>query len=962
MARSRRIIRKLRTVRVLDVEDQLWPIVVTLLILAGFVAGFILAKLSLSEPNLLYNGCTYLLTLSLTCGLLVWAAFRFKQFTLRRTMLFVLLTILVHLWIAMMLQRSHLPFTILDPIDEDIEDTPVARIVFDIQLLEQVTSQNLAEQEFRNPPQTRSPEAQPKDVPRKPVTRDEAKLDPQPVDLEPQPKVDRVQPIKAATSQQSAPKASKTPAKMSRQSRPTDVATRATTIPQPAQSQPRASSNLQAQTTPADRKSSEPSKPARDSAQEPATIEQQPTSSLAQKRSQSTPTPEASASSPAVKKSSPELRPLPRAVAVDASPKPSVKKAAIDAAEPTASKIERADTSRKIAKQQPTSQPTPSPAAVADARAISKQTTSSPAQPIVAKTTRQAAKRSPHKNAPQQVAAVTAPAAPPTPTPSPQQPTASPSSAVARRAAAKQPATKNQPSEAPSPTAAKAPSSSVTQRSDQPSQAPAIAKTVAPSLARARAQSPSKIVASSAPSAATPAPAASSSPATPTLAPASSSVARNSASQSTPRRASPRDSDSPSPKATALTARPAARRANQPTPSPTLSATAAKQGGPPKTQRTAPQAATQVAATSSPSSKSPTRSASQFQPSKLSASPSMRGVVGKGRSQNMESNFPASQSPAQTPSTAARRPAPSQQDRRGPSLVSSRRTNVGKSKAQAEVPTAVLAATPDAPSPNAPGSHNPAEIDASSSAALAKSDSSAPIGKVTAAVGESQIDFGPVRTVEAADVGRAAGGGEPQVTPGSPTESIARRRPGASPEESIDAVVADVDPVSPGKASGIPSEDAAPDAAPSASEVARADTGGASSPAIKRADEVGPASFSDGAGQPSSQDIGRANSQPAPPALKAGDGTGRPIRKAGGSVASETRAESVVAVGNAGDVAGPASSLTANAVTTAARGDSAAQIKKVAVDAGSVQQVLGNGQERLRRSRRLLLMRAAASY
>jgi hypothetical protein len=303
----------------------------------------------------------------------------------------------------------------------------------------------------------------------------------------------------------------------------------------------------------------------------------------------------------------------------------------------------------------------------------------------------------------------------------------------------------------------------------------------------------------------------------------------------------------------------------------------------------------------------------------------------------MESHLPASNSPAPTPSTAARRPAPSQQNNPGPAISPSRPANVAKGRAQADTPSNLLAVTQDAPTPNAAGSYNPAELDASSSAAAVRSNSSAAIGKVTAAAGDSQVDLGAVRTVEKANTGRAAGGGQPQVTPGSPTEMLARKRPGGSPESSIDAAAVAAAPESPDKASGDPSKSAIEDAAPSASEVARADTGGASSPAKKSADDPGPQSASDGTGKPSPQKIVRADSEPTPPAQQPGDGTGRPTRKAGGSIAAETRAEQVAAVGNAGNVAGPATSLAPNAASTAARGDSTAPIKKISADEGSGQ-------------------------
>jgi len=71
MATVRRV-RKIETARASTFDEQLWPINVALVVLAGFVGGCIVALSSFEDARPLYNGWARLATLGLSVGLLMW--------------------------------------------------------------------------------------------------------------------------------------------------------------------------------------------------------------------------------------------------------------------------------------------------------------------------------------------------------------------------------------------------------------------------------------------------------------------------------------------------------------------------------------------------------------------------------------------------------------------------------------------------------------------------------------------------------------------------------------------------------------------------------------------------------------------------------------------------------------------------------------------------------------------------
>ncbi len=101
-------VRKVQTSLVADFDDQLWPINVALLILAGFVAGIIIATSDFHDPRLLYNGWVRLASVGLMTLVLFLGVMYLQGKMLRRLQLCILLSLLFHLVLLVYLHDQYL--------------------------------------------------------------------------------------------------------------------------------------------------------------------------------------------------------------------------------------------------------------------------------------------------------------------------------------------------------------------------------------------------------------------------------------------------------------------------------------------------------------------------------------------------------------------------------------------------------------------------------------------------------------------------------------------------------------------------------------------------------------------------------------------------------------------------------------------------------------------------------------
>ena len=100
-----------------DFDDRLWPINLALLVLAGFIAGVIVAKSDFQTPFILSNGYLHLGALAAIVGVLLWGVARFGARMQRRLQLGVFVSLLVHFWLCMLSYNVYLSLAARDEPD-----------------------------------------------------------------------------------------------------------------------------------------------------------------------------------------------------------------------------------------------------------------------------------------------------------------------------------------------------------------------------------------------------------------------------------------------------------------------------------------------------------------------------------------------------------------------------------------------------------------------------------------------------------------------------------------------------------------------------------------------------------------------------------------------------------------------------------------------------------------------------
>ena len=109
--------------RVVAFDDQLWPIVVAILILASFGAGAILTRSQFNDPRPLFNCGTQLGVLAAVTVLLMWVASQLDIRRVRRGLqLAVLMSFILHLLMVVVLQSQHM--TLLAEYRPRVEPAP----------------------------------------------------------------------------------------------------------------------------------------------------------------------------------------------------------------------------------------------------------------------------------------------------------------------------------------------------------------------------------------------------------------------------------------------------------------------------------------------------------------------------------------------------------------------------------------------------------------------------------------------------------------------------------------------------------------------------------------------------------------------------------------------------------------------------------------------------------------------
>ncbi|TVS16875.1 MAG: hypothetical protein EA424_13525 [Planctomycetaceae bacterium] len=229
------------------------------------------------------------------------------------------------------------------------------------------------------------------------------------------------------------------------------------------------------------------------------------------------------------------------------------------------------------------------------------------------------------------------------------------------------------------------------------------------------------------------------------------------------------------------------------------------------------------------------------QPARMALSRSMSGTAGVGAGRNLDRARPAEDSPSMTASASARRAEPMQDSPQGPALSPAARTLVRRSLAGDTAPSASLPADAIAATATATAADRPAELAASASAVQRPSDARANEGPTTADRGTTEVDLGVTQIVSEGQIGRASGGGQPQLSFEIDAPQLARsERVGGAPLAALaEPTVVDVPtaPLSPGGGQPpVPQTELPPTA------VVRTDPGGGQpvSGGPARANETGP--------------------------------------------------------------------------------------------------------------------------
>ncbi len=542
---------------------------------------------------------------------------------------------------------------------------------------------------------------------------------------------------------------------------------------------------------------------------------------------------------------------------------------------PQTNPIQRQTTETVVQRTTPVETPSP---------AVAQQTTPTPlarreTQPSPAPAANAPTTQPVQRQATQQVAVANTQAQPTTnPGASSPTPAATPqpsSTAVARQATASPQVARstNEPTPA-TPTPAQSPASAQTTTRRLPAEAaPTIAQAPSPTPNQRRASeaTPNVTAVAAAPSPSA-APAATSTPAE--VRPSASTVARQATSSPTVTQ-NPLALETPSSSPSLQAARPSPTRA-QTAAVPTTNPAASPTASPARASRTATVAVspTQV---ESPALAEATQSTSQPspQPAQMALARGETGTAGMGASVNLDRAAPTSAGASAVASASATR-ATSRSSSPGPELSPNSPALVARANAGDMAPSATLQAA-DVPLPNTLGAEQPSEINASSSAALARSDSQAEASPVSAAAGTVEVDTGPTRIVATEGVSRAAGGGQPELNSEQQSRLTARSAASGAPEVALASVeVADMAAAPAGAGGGEPPR---PNPQIDALAAVAANPGGGEpiSGGPSTAVETGPTSEISGASSVAPTQVARAETLEAPPgAAQAGGGAGDP--------------------------------------------------------------------------------------
>jgi len=159
MPKPRRVVHQIERKQGASFDDQMWPVNLALLILAGFTAGIILVKSNFSDHRIFYNGWVMLVGLGVsTTGLLCLAYFLNNHWLARRLQLAVLVSVMIHLALALYMNEAYMEHNFKTLAEQqqrvtDMEELPTLPEYYF------KDPEEIPQQDFEKPVETASPEA-----------------------------------------------------------------------------------------------------------------------------------------------------------------------------------------------------------------------------------------------------------------------------------------------------------------------------------------------------------------------------------------------------------------------------------------------------------------------------------------------------------------------------------------------------------------------------------------------------------------------------------------------------------------------------------------------------------------------------------------------------------------------------------------------------------------------------------
>lgn len=767
MAKVKRIIEKVEPVRTLGLEDQFWPVVVSLCILGGFING---AALALLDGFWLW-ACIFLAPITVI-SLIMFLRVIDHRIMRRSIVLASILSLIIHIAILILCNF----FSIFAGVEAEVAEVPLEKP-------KRVAKRHV---EFNTTPWQKpekqvEPEPVKEEVKKQQPKQSTAKQKPQPVPVEkPEAKITPQQQKRKVPSQ-TTPKKSQTMAKMSRR-QTTAQAQAGTAAESPTKTSSAKSSMKATEATLTQKTSKSKPTPTKTPSKNPSNVPapqnptKQPTSQLAKRADRTKPNPNTSAAkSQSRTKSTASVSPGATAKVRVEVPTNSSTKSTQPSQKSLSQTLTKSKSTSSAKRTNPTTPTTPStnPSASLQANSTARRR-SDPTKNTSSASSAKSLTRS--NTTPRATAAIN-------PVASANTPTSSAANSANRLAAntAKDTIISKQQTRAttsrnvaqPTPQNAKPTPASrnravAARRPNRPDE-----PKIALSTRSIRRSSKSELPNTSA----QPTTSKSSEVATANKSTKSALNPTNTRlTQRTERTASATTRSNPSPKVTssptAQLARSQTRRTTESVPNPTPSATSSKSI---RRNMQIAAAATSPTNAENPVARSDNASRSQNQPSptKLALNKGTRGRAGKGMSSNLNSAQPSSDRPAIDASNSARRAR----------AVSATTDAALSPSTAAQIPKAV--AGKQSPQSNTTvsqandaqrlASNEQSRLTASASASkISTGSKSAQRSQLSADAGTASIDVGPMKIVNENSSGRAAGGGSPELDSQSEAKSLER--------------------------------------------------------------------------------------------------------------------------------------------------------------------------------------------